>query len=170
MEHMSIGTPEAPTTVSQNGSAQFQKLTNSGLRLRRNIPEAGLNHTAGCGGVRLASKHEAILWSVISDWTAQRRGRLYKMTQGLAVPVNGETPIWFGPLKRKFKGFPDLFGFEIERVGVDFAFLQDVPVFCVVEVKTSGDRIKPNQKIYLNWAITQGIRAYVAREAPEEAS
>ena len=118
----------------------------------------------------MASLHEKILWAVISDWTAQRRGRLYKMTQGLAVPVNMETPIWFGPLKRKFKGFPDLFGFEIESIGVDFAFLQDVPVFCVVEVKTSGDRIKPNQKIYLDWAITQGIRAYVAREDNDQPS
>lgn len=115
----------------------------------------------------MASKHEAIVWAVISDWTAQGRGRLYKMTQGLAVPVGRDTPIWFGPLKRKFKGFPDLFGFEHIS---PTAFPATMPIFTIIEVKTAGDRIKPEQRDYLNFAITQGIRAYVAREDNEQAS
>ena len=119
----------------------------------------------------MASKHTAIMIRVVSDWTVQKRGRLYIMTQGTFQAMHSDTIIRVSPFPKKIKmAFPDLFGFEIERIGIDFAFLQDVPVFCVVEVKTSGDRIKPNQKIYLNWAITQGIRAYVAREDNDQAS
>lgn len=96
------------------------------------------------------------------------------MTQGLAVPVGRETPIWFGPLKQKFKGFPDLFGFEVFRTEISGPFntvlgIRDTPVFTVVEVKTKNDRVKPAQRRYLDWAVTQGIGAYVAIEDDSEA-
>ncbi len=124
----------------------------------------------------MASKHEVIKWAVITDWSLQRKGRLYCMTQGLAYPVTrddkgntvpAEFPLWFGPLKRKFKGFPDTFGFEF----CDYHYYDNyqykeirVPVFTVVEMKTKNDSLRPGQKDYLNYCVSIGGRAYVARE------
>jgi hypothetical protein len=116
----------------------------------------------------VAGNHEAIKWQVISDWTTSGRGRLYCMNQGMATPVHGDNPIWFGPLKQKFKGFPDLFGFElIEEEIRPIGYVVDrrtYPIFTVIEVKTANDRIKPKQRDFMNWAVSQGIRAYVAWE------
>lgn len=110
----------------------------------------------------MASKHELIKWAVIKEWTETGRGRLYCMNQGLATPFNGTSPIWFGPLKRKFKGFPDTFGFDREN---NF----EVPVYCVLEVKTIGHpKLSKEQKMYLNYVISIGGRAYVAMEDRSE--
>jgi len=118
----------------------------------------------------MASKHEALKWKVISDWSVSGRGRLYCMNQGMAYPmrkdeagnnVPADFPLWFGPLKRKFKGFPDTFGFEF--VEIDFSG-PDVPVYCVVEVKLKKDRLSEHQKAYLDYCVQIGARAYVAKE------
>ncbi len=82
------------------------------------------------------------------------------MKQGLAVPINSDAPVWFGPLTRKFKGFSDIFGFEF-----DPRYVQPIPIFCVVEVKTKNDRVRPEQIDFLNYIVQIGGRAYVARES-----
>lgn len=118
----------------------------------------------------MASKHEALKWKVITDWSVSGRGRLYCMNQGMAYPmrknevgdnVPAEFPLWFGPLKRKFKGFPDTFGFEFGDAYIGSGTL---PIYCVVEVKTKKDRLSKDQKAYLNYAVSIGARAYVAME------
>ena len=114
----------------------------------------------------MASLHETIKWQVISDWSVKDRGRLYCMNQGMAVPINGDNPIWFGPLKRKFKGFPDLFGFELV---VDFSHLKPVPIFTVIEVKTKAySKLSANQKRFMEYIESIGGRCYVAMEADNE--
>lgn len=106
----------------------------------------------------MASKHEKICWSVIEHWTIQRRGRLHFCRQGMAVPLRGRFPIWFGPLKRNFKGFPDLFGFEFDQK-------TQLPVFCLVEVKTeSHPRLSVHQMQRLEYYQGVGGMSYVARE------
>lgn len=114
----------------------------------------------------MSTVHENLKWTVISDWTAQKRGRLYCMNQGLAFParcVNGnmvpsDTPLWFGPLKRKFKGFPDTFGFEL---------VDGTPVFCTVEVKTKNDDLSPDQKAVTSYLVSQGVHCYLAKETDD---
>lgn len=107
----------------------------------------------------MASKHELIVEQVIMSFSMNKRGRLYKMVQGVAVPINGIAPINFGPLKG-FTGFSDIFGFEY-----DPRYVRPVPIFCVVEVKTKNDRVRPEQKDFLNYIVQIGGRAYVARES-----
>ncbi len=95
------------------------------------------------------------------SFSMNKRGRLYKMKQGLAVPINSDAPVWFGPLTRKFKGFSDIFGFEF-----DPRYVRPVPVFCVVEVKTKAySKLSEGQKDFLNYIVQIGGRAYVARES-----
>jgi hypothetical protein len=84
------------------------------------------------------------------------------MRQGLAVPVNGEHPLWFGPLKRNFKGFSDLFGFEVQEMETTSFDLEYLPIFTVVEVKTPGDRIRPEQRRFLDSMTGFECNAYVA--------
>ncbi len=115
----------------------------------------------------MASKHQLIQNKVIQDWTAQRRGRLYNCPQGLFVPwadkdKTDPVPKWIGPLSRKFKGFPDCFGFEL---------VDELPIFCTVEVKTIKDPIRPAQKKVMTALKSFGVRCYIAKEteagAPE---
>jgi len=112
----------------------------------------------------MADLHEEIKWKVISEWSVKDRGRLYCMNQGMATPLNGNHPIWFGPLKRKFKGFPDLFGFAFdEEIGMRS------PIFTVIEVKTkSYSTLSKHQKIFMKYIISIGGRAYVAMEDDSE--
>lgn len=121
----------------------------------------------------MASKHEKIVLSVIRDWSVDKKGRLYKMTQGRAVPLNADHPIDFGPLKG-LKGFPDIFGFTHRKVVYpptcpgevkDFEIL---PVFTVIEVKTKTDRIRPAQKDFLSFVKSIGGHAYIAWEADND--
>lgn len=114
----------------------------------------------------MASKHEVIKWSLISDWSKEGKGRLYCMNQGLATPLHGDQPIWFGPLKRKFKGFSDTFGFTFypatDKREVSF------PVFTVVEIKTKNDTVKKAQKDFLSFVKSIGGYAYIAWEADND--
>lgn len=108
----------------------------------------------------MSQRHESIKWDIIAHWTATGRGRLYCMNQGLAIPWESYNrglfrPIWFGPLRRTFKGFPDTFGFEL---------INGVPVFCTVEIKTKNDKVKPRQKIVMNQLTRFGVRCYVGWE------
>ena len=109
----------------------------------------------------MASNHEVIKWKVITDWTKSKRGRLYCCNQGMATPIDREHPIWFGPLKRNFKGFPDLFGFnKIPLAG---------PRFCTVEVKTKAyPTISEAQKRVMTELIKSfGVDCYIAKEFEE---
>ncbi len=110
----------------------------------------------------MASKHEIIVRAVITSWSVERRGRLYTMQQGLMTPWGSDNPIWIGPYPgKRTKGFPDIFGFEFIEPDLDGT---EFPIYCVVEVKTKNDTLKPGQKNYLNYAVSIGGRAYVAME------
>lgn len=111
----------------------------------------------------MASVHEVIKWKLISDWSVEKRGRLYCMNQGMATPLHGENPIWFGPLKRKFRGFPDTFGFSWVKFDG-----KRVPVFTGIEVKTRNDDLSKDQKDKLTMIVNFGGFAYVAWEADNE--
>jgi hypothetical protein len=121
----------------------------------------------------VANKHEIIAWKIVSDWTADNRGRLYFCRYGLAFPAqNGpdgvkpaDNPIWFGPLKRNFKGFPDLFGFEWDILYQTHKHLNtEISAFTTLEVKTKNDRIRPDQRRVMNQLATMGVRCYVGWE------
>lgn len=112
----------------------------------------------------MSSRHEVIKWKLISDWSVEKRGRLYCMNQGMATPLHGENPIWFGPLKRKFKGFSDTFGFEYENSKMGMR----LPVFTVIEVKTRNDDLSKDQRDFLDYIKSTGGNAYVAWEADNE--
>ena len=117
----------------------------------------------------MASKHEIIVRAVIVSWSVESRGRLYTMQQGLATPWGSENPVWFGPYPgKRTKGFPDIFGFEFQSFSVydNYQYKEvRVPVYCVVEVKTIAyPKLTPQQKNYLNYAVSVGGRAYVAME------
>ena len=135
----------------------------------------------------MASAHESIKWKVIQDWTTQGKGRLYCCNQALAIPWEDfkkgiEHPKWFGPLKRKFKGFPDTFGFERMELTKDYAGLYgndkrddagdfEFPIFCTVEVKTIDDDLSADQIKTITALKAMGVRCYIAKEteagAPE---
>ena len=124
----------------------------------------------------MAGKHEVIVEQVITSFSMERRGRLYKMKQGLAIPWKNYQagifiPIWFGPLIHKFKGFSDIFGFEFMTYSVyDLYQYKEVkvPVFCAIEVKTKAySKLSEGQKDFLNYIVQIGGRGYVARESDE---
>lgn len=127
----------------------------------------------------MADKHQKIVWQIITDWTKHKKGRLYCCNQGLAFPArkdkNGETvpsqfPLWFGPLKRKFKGFPDLFGFEmeIESDWVPPVSRGEYPRFTTVEVKTKNDPIRKDQIRVMTGLVEDfGCNCYIAKENEE---
>jgi hypothetical protein len=116
----------------------------------------------------MASKHEEIKRKVMIDWTREGRGRLYQMTSGLAVPVGSDHPIWYGPTpSKRFKGFSDLFGFE-KIIALFLHGRAIYSLFCVIEIKTKSDKIKPDQKRFLDSMVDFGVLAYVAIEAENE--
>jgi len=148
----------------------------------------------------VADRHELIKWSVITEWSASGKGRLYCMNQGLAVawkdfehaleiaikaksfkPLKSLFPIWFGPLKIRFKGFSDLFGFEyfykctITKV-IDCdrnchlcEYSKKLPIFTAIEVKTKAyPYLSKEQKRFLNFIISIGGMAYIAMEDNSE--
>lgn len=114
----------------------------------------------------MASKHELIVNKVIISWSSEKKGRLFKMIQGRAVPLNADHPIDFGPLKG-MKGFPDIFGWEYKEA-IFGVLRQDIPCFCAIEVKTKRDTIRPAQKDFLDYIVSIGARAYIARENDSE--
>jgi len=61
---------------------------------------------------------------------------------------------------KKVVGFPDLFGWEY-----DTRYVKPVPVFCMIEVKTRKySKLTQEQKNHLNYCVSIGGKAYVARE------
>ena len=119
----------------------------------------------------MADRHEQIKWDVIKLWTEEKRGRLYCVNQGMATPLNGNHPIWFGPLKRVFKGMPDTMGFEYMTVyknkKPDTKSIR-VPVFCVVEIKTRNDNLSVHQKRVIRFLVSIGALCYVAKENKDD--
>ena len=107
----------------------------------------------------MASKHTAIMYQVIIDWSVNRRGRLYMMQQGTFRALYSDAIIRISPYPKKQKGYPDLVGFEY-----DTRYIKPVPVYTLIEIKTKGDRVKPEQQNHLNYCISIGGRAYVAME------
>ncbi len=123
----------------------------------------------------MASKHEIIVRNVITFFSVEHRGRLYTMQQGLMTPWGSDNPIWIGPYPgKRTKGFPDIFGFEFEKIKYPATCPGEVddseiiPVYCVIEVKTIKDKLKPDQIFYLNYASSIGAFAYVAKEDESE--
>ncbi len=113
----------------------------------------------------MADRHEIIVQAVQSDWSVQRRGRLYKMMQGTFRALHSDAIIRVSPYPKKQDGFPDLFGFEF----VELANGQDIilfPIHCLVEVKTLVyPTLTEEQKNHLDYCVQIGGRAYVARES-----
>ena len=104
----------------------------------------------------MASKHELIVNKLRIRWSAEKRGRLYLMRVGKAVPLNGSCPVDFGA---GVKGFSDMVGFTL---------LDGQPVFTVIEVKTRRDTIRPDQRLFLDYIASIGGHAYIAREDGSE--
>ena len=108
----------------------------------------------------MGSKHEQIQETVLQSWSVDKRGRLFNCRQGLATPFRGEFPIWFGPLTPKFKGHPDLYGWEI---------INGLPIFCFIEVKTLAySKLSDGQKTFMSYAKSIGCRCYIAMESRVE--
>lgn len=115
----------------------------------------------------MATTHEIIIRKVVTSWSVDKRGRLYSMRQGLAVPIGCENPVWYGPYPgSRQKGFPDIFGFEfLYRPQT----LKPLPVYCVIEVKTKAHpKISDEQKNYLTYVDSIGGNPYVAMEDDNE--
>ena len=107
----------------------------------------------------MADRHEIIVQAVQSDWSVQRRGRLYKMMQGTFRAMHSDAIIRVSPYPKKQDGFPDLFGFE---------YIEAIPVHCLVEVKTLVyPTLTEEQKNHLDYCVQIGGRAYVARESED---
>ncbi len=116
----------------------------------------------------MASKHEVIVLAVQTDFSVQRRGRLYKMMQGTFRAMHSDAIIRVSPYPKKQDGYPDLTGFEYVTYSVyenyQYKDIQ-VPVYCLVEVKTlKYSKLTQEQKDHLNYCVSIGGRAYVARE------
>ena len=117
----------------------------------------------------MADHHEIIVQAVQTDWSVQRRGRLYKMMQGTFRYLHNDGLITISPYPKKNPGFPDLFGEErcsfYHYVNYQYKEII-VPVFCLIEVKTLVyPTLTEDQKNHLNYCVQIGGRAYVAREA-----
>ena len=127
----------------------------------------------------MADRHQIIQDAVKVEWTKSGRGRLYNSPQVLAIPYKDFQrgvfiPKWFGALKRRFKGFPDTFGFEYteiyERVTeagtviIDDIPTKMVPVFCTVEIKTRNDNLSIHQKRVMGFLVSIGALCYIAKE------
>lgn len=124
----------------------------------------------------MSAKHELIVKKVQLQWTREGRGRLFKNDNGKAWRgriteeriIEGRKVLeLFGAVMIKYGLFPgssDLIGWELITYGDQVA-----PVFCAVEVKTIGDRVRPDQRNWLDAVARMGGRAYVAREDDSEA-
>jgi len=117
----------------------------------------------------MADKHELIVRNIITSWSVNRRGRLYKMMQGTFKALYSDAIIRVSPYPgSRQKGFPDIFGFEF----IPYCYYDNhqykekmIPVYCVIEVKTFAyPTVSDDQKNYLNYCNSIGGRAYLARE------
>ena len=108
----------------------------------------------------MASKHSEIQIRVITDWTLNHRGRLYIVQQGSFRNLHSDGITRISPYPKKQPGYPDLHGFEL---------INNIPVYCLIEVKTkSYSTLTKEQKNHLDYCVSIGGRAYVAREADNE--
>lgn len=120
----------------------------------------------------MADRHQIIQDAVKVEWTKTGRGRLYNSPQVLAIPYKDFQrgifiPKWFGALKRRFKGFPDTFGFEYMTVYKNKkpeSKAIRVPVFCVIEIKTRNDNLSVHQKRVMRFLVSIGAFCYIAKE------
>ncbi len=123
----------------------------------------------------MAHKHEEIIRNIQMQWTSDGRGRLFKNDNGKAWRgriteeriIDGRKVLeLFGAVLIKYglcPGSSDLVGWELIEYGD-----QVVPVFCAVEVKTMRDRVKDDQRNWLDTVARMGGRAYLAREDDSE--
>ncbi len=117
----------------------------------------------------MADRHTIIQTNVITDWSVQKRGRLFICTQGKFRYLHTDGVITVSPYPKKNPGYPDLHGFEY----IPFFYYDNyqykeitVPVYCLVEVKTLVyPKLTEHQQAHLNYCIQIGGRAYVAMEA-----
>ena len=123
----------------------------------------------------MATTHEILIRKIVTSWSVNKRGRLYSMRQGLAVPVGCENPIWYGPYPgSRQKGFPDIFGFEFVSTPKGILWghekrLFKLPIYCVIEVKTKvHPKLSFEQKHYLTYVDKVGGNPYVAMEDDNE--
>ena len=108
----------------------------------------------------MADRHTIIQTQVITDWSVQKRGRLFICTQGTFRAMYSDAVITVCPYPKKRNGFPDLYGWEY-----DTRYIRPVPVFCMVEVKTlKYSKLTEDQKDHLNYCLQIGGHAYVAME------
>ena len=114
----------------------------------------------------MADKHTIIQTQVITDWSVQKRGRLFILQQGTFRHLYDDGCITINPYppskkRKKHNGFPDLFGWEY-----DTRYVKPVPIFCMIEVKTiKYSKLTEEQRAHLNYCVQIGGRAYVARES-----
>ena len=127
----------------------------------------------------MADKHTVIQTQVIIDWSVQKRGRLFICTQGTFRAMHSDAIIRVCPYPGKVNGFPDLFGWEYDELVKEYADSREnkfgyagtfeFPIFCMVEVKTKQySKLSQGQIDHLNYCVSIGGRAYVAREADNE--
>jgi hypothetical protein len=124
----------------------------------------------------MASKHEIIIRKIMIDWTRDGRGRIFKNDTGAAwrgklagerIEAGSRAIELFGAVLIKYglcPGSSDLIGWELVEY-MDINGPVTVPIFCAIEVKTGKDRVKENQKNWLDAVARMGGRAYLAREA-----
>ena len=112
----------------------------------------------------MADRHTIIQTQVIIDWSVQKRGRLFICTQGTFRAMHSDAVITVCPYPKKRNGFPDLFGWElIPKDGYGSSGIN--PIFCMIEVKTKKyPKTTQEQQDHLNYCVSIGGRAYVARE------
>ena len=114
----------------------------------------------------MADRHTIIQTQVITDWSVQKRGRLYICQQGTFRYMHSEGCITINPYPaskkgKKVNGYPDLHGFEY-----DTRYIKPIPVYCLIEVKTlKYSKLTEEQKNHLNYCVQIGGRAYVAMES-----
>ena len=109
----------------------------------------------------MADRHTIIQTQVITDWSVQKRGRLFICTQGTFRAMHSDAVITVCPYPKKRNGFPDLYGWEYDN-----RYIKPVPVFCMVEVKTLVyPKLTEDQVNHLNYCVQIGGRAYVAMES-----
>ena len=114
----------------------------------------------------MADRHTIIQTQVITDWSVQKRGRLFICTQGTFRAMHSDAVITVCPYPKKRNGFPDLFGFEFATVPYrNSGSFNTLPIHCLIEVKTKKyPRLTQEQQDHLNYCVSIGGRAYVARE------
>lgn len=128
----------------------------------------------------MADRHESIVREVMLQWSREKRGRIFKNDNGKAWRgritdervVGGKKTIeLFCAVMIKYGLFPgssDLIGWEFAEYIDASGEPVTVPIFCAIEVKTTGyKRINEEQQNWLNAIARMGGRAYVARESAD---